>query len=166
MPMLADVVGFSHGGAVAQQFAIGQPTRVNRLALLSTSCGVGAAPGRSSDVVRSLLARGRRTRRRWPRADPLGVLRQLAAISTWSSIPVLGGITAPTLLICGEHDRVVPRANSRLIAARIPKARLVTIQAGHDLQKPGPGAAAGKLVQLFLDPITGRRGPCSTVEIN
>lgn len=160
----ADVVGFSHGGAVAQQFAVGQPARVNRLVLLSTSCGVGAVPGRSSDVVRSLLARGRGTR--WPRADPLGVWWQLAAISTWSSIPVLGGITAPTLLICDEHDRVVPRANSRLIAARIPKARLVTIQAGHDLQKPGPGAAAGKLVQLFLDPITGRRGPCSTVEIN
>ena len=62
------------------------------------------------------------------------MLWQLAAISTWSSIPVLGRYHAPTLLICGEHDRVVPRANSRLIAARIPKARLVTIQAGHDLQ--------------------------------
>ena len=30
----ADVVGFSFGGAVAQQFAIGHPTRVNRLVLL------------------------------------------------------------------------------------------------------------------------------------
>ena len=46
----ADVVGYSHGGAVAQQIAIGHPTRVNRLVLLSTSCGVGAVPGRGRDV--------------------------------------------------------------------------------------------------------------------
>ena len=47
----ADVVGYSHGGAVAQQFAVGHPTRVNRLVLLATACGVGAVPGRPSDVT-------------------------------------------------------------------------------------------------------------------
>ena len=41
----ADVVGYSHGGAVAQQLAVGHPTRVNRLVLLATACGVGAVPG-------------------------------------------------------------------------------------------------------------------------
>src|SRR6202165_5805930 len=35
----ADVVGFSHGGAVAQQLAVGHPARVNRLALASTFFG-------------------------------------------------------------------------------------------------------------------------------
>ncbi|HYO04171.1 MAG TPA: alpha/beta hydrolase [Mycobacterium sp.] len=148
----ADVVGFSHGGAVAQQLAVGHPARVNRLVLLSTSCGVGAVPGRSRDVTRSWLAPNRGTR--WPPADPLGLLWQIAAISTWSSIPVLGCIDAPTLVICGDHDRVVPPANSRLLAARIRNARLVTIEAGHDLQTPGPAAAAGQLVQRFLDPAT------------
>src|SRR3977135_4744707 len=39
----ADVVGYSHGGAVAQQLAIGHSDRVNRLVLLATSCGLGAA---------------------------------------------------------------------------------------------------------------------------
>jgi isoamylase len=63
---------------------------------------------------------------RWPRPDPLGLLWQVAAISTWSSIPVLGCIDAPTLVVCGEYDRVVPPANSRLPAARIRDARLVT----------------------------------------
>jgi pimeloyl-ACP methyl ester carboxylesterase len=151
----ADVVGFSHGGAVAQQFAVGHSARVNRLVLMSTSCGVGAVPGRSREVLRSLLKPNRGIR--WPRADPVGILWQIAAISTWSSIPVLGRIDAPTLLICGEHDRVVPRGNSRLIAARIRNARHVTIQAGHDLQMPGPAAAAGRIVQQFLDPIAERR---------
>lgn len=148
----ADVVGYSHGGAVAQQLAVGHPARVNRLALLSTSCGVGAVPGRSRDVMRSLLEPRRGTR--WPRADPRGSLWQIMAISTWSSIPALGRIDAPTLVLCGEHDRIVPPANSRLLAARIGHARLVTIPAGHDLQKRGPADAAGHLVRRFFDRAT------------
>jgi poly(3-hydroxyoctanoate) depolymerase len=145
----ADVVGYSHGGAVAQQLAIGYPTRVNRLVLLATACGVGAVPGHPRDVTRTLLTPNRATR--WPRPDPLGLLWQLLAISTWSSIPVLGCIDAPTLVVCGEHDRAVAPANSRLLAARIRDARLITIQAGHDLQKPGPAAIVAQLVEQFLD---------------
>jgi hypothetical protein len=37
------------------------------------------------------------------------------------------------------------------VAARIPDARLVTIRAGHDLQKPGPAAVVAQLVEQFLD---------------
>jgi len=145
----ADVVGYSHGGAVAQQFAVGHPTRVNRLVLLATACGIGAVPGRPSDVTQILLTPNRGTR--WPRPHPLGLLWQILAISTWSSIPVLGCIDAPTLVVCGEHDRAVPPANSRLLAARIPDARLITIQDGHDLQKPRSAAIAAQLVDQFLD---------------
>lgn len=145
----ADIVGFSHGGAVAQQFAIDHPARVDRLVLLSTSCGVGAVPGRSRDITRILLGRGQATP--WPRPDPLGLLWQIAAISTWSSIPVLGRIRARTLVVCGAHDAVVPPANSRLLAARIRDARLVTIEAGHDVQKPGAALALARVVQEFLD---------------
>ena len=145
----ADVVGYSHGGAVAQQFAVGHAARVNRLVLLATACGVGAVPGHPRDVTRLLLTPNRETR--WPRPHPVGLLWQIAAISTWSSIPVLGGIDAPTLVVCGDHDRAVPPANSRLLAARIPNARLVTVHAGHDLQKPAPAAIVGRLVERFLN---------------
>ena len=145
----ADVVGYSHGGAVAQQLAAGHRARVNRLVLLATACGVGAVPGHPGDVTRLLLTPNRETR--WPRPDPVGLLWQIAAISTWSSIPVLGCIDAPTLVICGNYDRAVVPANSRLLAARIPDARLETIQAGHDLQRPGPAAVVGRLVKQFLD---------------
>ena len=58
----ADVVGYSHGGAVAQQFAVGHPTRVNRLVLLATACGVGAVPGHPRDVTQILAdAKSRNT---------------------------------------------------------------------------------------------------------
>ena len=144
----ADVVGYSHGGAVAQQFAVGHPTRVNRLVLLATACGIGAVPGHPRDFTRLWLTPNRETQ--WPRPDPVGLLWQVAAISTWSSIPVLGCIDAPTLVVCGDHDRAVPPANSRLLAARIRNARLVTVQAGHDLQKPATAAVVGRLVERFL----------------
>ncbi len=144
----ADVIGFSHGGAVAQQLAVGHPRRVNRLVLLSTACGVGAVPGRSRDVTRILLRPSRGTR--WPRPDPVGMLWQIWAISTWSSIPVLGCINAPTMVVCGVNDRAVPPANSRLIAARIRDARIVTVPAGHDLQRPRPAAIVAPLVEQFL----------------
>ena len=40
-----DVLGYSLGGAVAQQLALQAPLRVRRLVLASTSCGAGAIPG-------------------------------------------------------------------------------------------------------------------------
>jgi pimeloyl-ACP methyl ester carboxylesterase len=54
-------------------------------------------------------------------------------------------------VVCGDYDRAVPPANSRLLAARIRDARLVTVQAGHDLQKPSPAAIVARLVEKFLD---------------
>jgi poly(3-hydroxyoctanoate) depolymerase len=153
----ADVVGYSHGGAVAQQLAVGHAARVNRLVLLATACGVGAVPGHPRDVTQLLLTPNRETR--WPPPHPVGLLWQIAAISTWSSIPVLGGIAAPTLVVCGDYDRAVPPANSRLLAARIPNARLVTVEAGHDLQKPAPAAVVGRLVERFLDSKTSTPQP-------
>ncbi|MDG5486962.1 alpha/beta hydrolase [Mycolicibacterium gadium] len=144
----ADVIGFSFGGAVAQQLAVCHPDLVNRLVLLSTSCGLGSVPGRTRDVIRKSLTFGHRP---LPVTDPLGVFWQVAAISTWSSIPVLGHIEAPTLVLCGERDRTVPPANSKLLAGRIPNARLVTVPAGHDLQEPGPAAIVAKEVERFLD---------------
>jgi pimeloyl-ACP methyl ester carboxylesterase len=40
------------------------------------------------------------------------------------------GITAPTLVIHGESDRLVPAENGRIIAERIPSARLTLIPHG------------------------------------
>lgn len=143
----ADVLGFSYGGAVAQQLAAHAPARVRRLVLVSTSCGVGATPG-SHDALRSL--RTPLAARSWPRPDALGTLWQSLAISSWSSIPFLGAIRAPTLVVCGARDRVVPPANSTLLARRIPGAELVMLPAGHDLQQPGQARALINTVEPFL----------------
>jgi pimeloyl-ACP methyl ester carboxylesterase len=72
------------------------------------------------------------------------------ALSSWSSIPFLGTIVARTLGVCGTHDRVVPPANSRMLARRIPGASLVMLPGGHDLQRPEPARALAHIVENFL----------------
>ncbi len=143
-----DVLGFSHGGAVAQELAIDAPERVRRLMLVSTSCGVGATPG-SQTVLRSL--RPSEVTSQWPRPDALGTLWHFLAISGWSSIPFLGALTMPTLVISGAYDRVVPPANSRLLAQRIPGAELVILEGGHDLPGPRTAEALADTVTHFLN---------------
>lgn len=142
----ADVLGFSHGGAIAQQLAVHAPARVRRLVLVSTSCGIGSTPG-SQDALRPRTTSAAHS---WPRPDAIGLLWHSLAMSTWSSIPFLGAIRAPTLVVCGTHDRVVPPANSRLLARRIPDANLVLLPAGHDLQRRGQVLALVNTVEPFL----------------
>jgi len=143
----ADVLGFSYGGTVAQQLAISSPERVSRLVLVATSCGVGATPGNRDALTASLAPQDNHS---WPRSQPVGTFYQYLAISHWSSIPFLGGIRAPTLVVCGTRDRVVPPSNSTLLARRIPGAQLVRLTAGHDLQRGTQAAALTRVVQPFL----------------
>lgn len=144
----ADVLGFSHGGAVAQQLAADAPGRVRRLILVATSCGVGATPGRGSAVVRDLATP--RDVDPWSASGAWGVMWQSVAFSSWSSIPFLGAITAPTLVLCGAHDRIVPPENGRVLAGRIPGAVFVTLPGGHDLQRRERATELARIVEDFL----------------
>ena len=142
-----DVLGFSHGGAVAQQLAYDHPDRVRRLVLAATSCGVGATPGSGRAGLRGLRTPEASP---WARADAMGLLWHSVAISNWSSIPFLGAIATPTLVVCGSHDRIVAPANSRVLARRIPGAALVLVPAGHNLQRPDVATVLAGVVEEFL----------------
>jgi poly(3-hydroxyalkanoate) depolymerase len=156
----ADVLGVSFGGAIAQQLALTQPDRVRRLVLASTSCGLGSVPG--NPLALSLLAtplryyspaflqltasflygpttdgagaasrQGVNARRARP-PTLWGYLGQLAAGVGWTSLPRLHRLRAPTLVLSGSADRIVPPRNARILAARIPHARLEIVPgAGH-----------------------------------
>ena len=103
----ADVLGYSHGGAVAQQMAHDAPERVSGLILASTSCGLGATPGNTTDIIRHLGSS--LDGKPWPLPDPLGMLWQTLAVSNWSSIPFLGSIAAPADDERGSLDRAKER---------------------------------------------------------
>jgi pimeloyl-ACP methyl ester carboxylesterase len=140
-----DVLGYSLGGAVAQEMAARYPTRVRRLVLAATSCGVGSThAGWDMRDSMGILMNG------FIRANPLSTLWRVMAFSSWSSIPFLGSIGAPTLVVCGSNDRVAPVENSRALAARIPNASLIELDEGHDFQIAGAAEHLARIVSEFL----------------
>lgn len=147
----ADVLGFSYGGAVAQQLAWQAPARVRRLVLASTTCGIGSVLG-TRTALSSLRTPPEDST--WPRPDVLGAFWHSLAISTWSSIPFLAAIHVPTLVVCGSRDRIAPPANSVLLARRIPGASVVLLATGHDLQR---ASAVGALVEA-VEPFWAEAG--------
>ncbi|MDF2966982.1 MAG: poly(3-hydroxyalkanoate) depolymerase [Nocardioidaceae bacterium] len=143
----ADVLGYSHGGVVAQRLALAAPERVRRLVLVATSCGLGATPG-SAFALRAL--REPLEAHPWPRPNLVGAWWQSLAVAGWSSLPFLAAIRTPTLVVSGARDRVVPPLNSAVLARRIPGADLVLMRGGHDLQRRGPAGELAQVVEPFL----------------
>ncbi len=170
----ADVLGYSFGGIVAQELAYRSPERVDRLVLAATAPGLGSFPPNPlaafmmlSPVRYSLssvayqmvpmIAGGRTSRDpdaldhdiRARLANPSstwGYLSQLYAVSGWTSLPWLGQIAQPTLILHGDDDPLVPLANARTFERRIPDARLVVVpDAGHLFLFDEPDSVAGEL---------------------
>jgi len=58
------------------------------------------------------------------------ILGQVGAVMSHKATDRLGRITAPTLVITGDADRLIPPANSDILAKGIPGAKLVEIPGG------------------------------------
>ena len=69
--------------------------------------------------------------------NPAGAARQLAAIiASGDRTPLLRTISAPTLVIHGKQDRLVPLSGGRATARAIPGSRLLVIDGmGHDIPR-------------------------------
>ena len=57
-----------------------------------------------------------------------GYLAQLFAITGWTSLPWLGRLRQPTLVLAGDDDPIVPLVNGRMLARLIPDARLHVVR--------------------------------------
>lgn len=158
----AHVVGLSLGGIVAQQFALDYPLAVASLVLADTFCGM--PPGAEAlmagavqfieDNPMATVARARITNAFSEQVDPVmrdylidqvarndkaAYVRAARAAHHFCVRERLGEITAPTLVLVGDDDRVTPPPLSEEIASRISGARLVRIAgAGHitNLERP------------------------------
>lgn len=179
----AHICGMSMGGMIAQQFALQYPQRVRSLILGCTASGGPHAVQAEREVIQLLLSpRGDpeemaravypyiydpgtsdarkeedlAVRRHWfPTAE--GYFAQLQGIMAWEAYGRLLHISAPTLVIHGETDRLVPPENGRLIAARIPNAKLVLIpHASHIFSTDQPDAAHRAMLDFLA---AQRHGP-------
>ena len=158
----AHVYGISLGGMIAQELALHHPDRVNALVLGATSPGGfgavlpeplsmtffaragmmgaeeaewAAVPYTYAEATRWLhadrIAENIRRRLSTP-PNTITYLHQAAAVATHSTLERLDHIAAPTLVMHGEQDLVMPPENARLLAERIPGAQLrLQPQAGH-----------------------------------
>jgi pimeloyl-ACP methyl ester carboxylesterase len=178
----ATFVGNSLGGRLAWQFASGHPGRVERLILISPDgfASPGFAYGKAPDVpfllklLPYVLPKFMLRMQLTPAyADPTvlsdalvdryydmmrapGVRRALLDRTAQTVLqppePLLAKITAPTLLIWGEKDALIPFSNSADYLKLIAGSRLEPLpNVGHLPQEESPALTA-RLIAAFLKP--------------
>jgi pimeloyl-ACP methyl ester carboxylesterase len=165
----AHVFGASMGGMIAQELALGWPDRVDRLVLGCTQASTRAAvhPRREVSLAFEIDDWGERIRALAPFAfapdvDPRileafiaaksqdvqpeqGYRGQVAAFVSHDALDRLAWIDAPTLVLTGDQDAVIPPENSHVLCEGILSARLEVIaDAGHlfFIERPGETLAA------------------------
>ncbi|MDQ1397919.1 MAG: hypothetical protein QOG64_3178 [Acidimicrobiaceae bacterium] len=177
----AHVFGCSLGGIVAQEVAITYPDRVRSLILCCTHPAGSDAVWPDPTVMEMLRSRASLPLEESIRASvdvgygkqtpPARIEEDVAKRLEIPNTPegyqnqLVGGlgyqgtkarlpqITAPTLVITGDEDQMVPPANADILAEAIPNARKVVIPgAGHVVFTDAPDAVTDSMLP-FLDTV-------------
>lgn len=172
----AHIFGVSMGGMIAQEFALQYPARTRSLILGCTSPGGPLAVRAERKVADILRARGMTlaqareamlpyiydagtsrekieedlTLRRRCLPSVEGYTAQLQGILGWEGYGRIAQITAPTLVVHGKSDALVPPANGQLIASLIPGAKLLLIERASHLFLTDQTQAAHEAIMEFL----------------
>jgi poly(3-hydroxyalkanoate) depolymerase len=174
---VADVFGVSWGGAAAQEFAVRYPARCRTLTLAATSAGFVMVPGQPGVLMKLLSPRRyldpayllqvggqlyggilrlerdllhvHATAMRAP--SHRGYLYQLLAVWGWTSWHRLHRIRAPTLVLMGADDPIVPPVNGRIVASRLRRATLEIVDCGHLFVMTRPAETARRVERFMAE---------------
>jgi pimeloyl-ACP methyl ester carboxylesterase len=175
----AHVHGVSMGGLTAQQVALMAPGRTRSLILGCTGCPrPGEAEQGRFELLRSwiprqlvaplaakaMVAPGADPAKvaedvailRSTRVSPRGLRNQQDAIRRYHSFDRVGAITAPTLVLHGDHDSVVPHERGVELAGRIPGARFETLPGSGHMYPTDNTDLANALLRGFIDEVQAR----------
>jgi pimeloyl-ACP methyl ester carboxylesterase len=171
------LAGLSMGGYVALEIIRQAPDRVTHLALLDTTARADtpeqktrrealielSARGRFMGVTEQLLPllihRDRLTDRGLVATvksmarnvgQPAFVRQQRAIMGRADSLPLLGSIACPTLVVCGRDDALIPPPRSEEMAGAIPGAKLELVDACGHLSSIERPAAVNAAMQAWL----------------
>jgi pimeloyl-ACP methyl ester carboxylesterase len=173
-----DVLGYSWGGVLAQQLAIQHPRSVRRLVLASTTVGLGGVPPGPMVSARMMTPRRYYSRSYFTkiapalyggryRTDPKlvneevnrrvgrppsmwGYASQLTAIMTYSSLPGLPLIVAPTLILAGDDDPIVATFNPKLLSKFLRYSTLQVIPGAGHLVMVDSAEIVAPMIESFL----------------
>jgi len=177
LPGPVGMAGFSMGGYVALALMKRRPEKIRALALVDSRAGADDAAGkaRREEGIALVHAQGveaiaqamvpkllspeglkkpdlvERLTRIIKRQKAETVAADLAAMRDREDrTGLLPSVGVPALMIVGEQDILTPPADSQAMAAAVPGARLVTIQAaGHLAPMERPRATAAALGDFF-----------------
>jgi 3-oxoadipate enol-lactonase len=154
----AHVLGASLGGMIAQELAVAEPRRVDKLVLCCTTAGGPDMPPMPDATIRLFMeapsldpqvALRRFIENALGESPPEGLADELFALRVqnppdpagWQAQAAAGTtfagtaietIAAPTLIVQGTADNVVNPLNADVLAARIPDARVELLEGlGH-----------------------------------
>ena len=169
----AVVVGNSIGGMIAMQFCLARPERV--LGLVIQSSGTALSEGLPKEVMEAMIRdrdgtfnqllegtvseRSKRERpeildmarasfmleSNWPRHVFDSAVKDPNGVFNWNIKHRLKDIKRPTLVLAGEEDKATTVEANRLLADKIPGAKLVVLkEIGHfyQLERPAEFNAA------------------------
>lgn len=173
------LAGISMGGYISLELMRQAPERVAKLALLNTTAypdtpeqslqrrslmSEARAHGLEKLVARTAAALRHPSRRddeallkiTLRMASSIGIdgfIRQTQAIiDRPDARPVLPTITAPTLVLTGDHDPLMPPSLAREMVEVIPHSRTVIVaNCGHGSTLEQPDAVSAALVQWLVD---------------